>query len=701
MRTLSTLLLLLTLFKTASSQSLTIEWQRTLGGIDYEIPKAIKPTADGGYIVGGTTFSQDGDMLGNKGSADAYLIKLHADGSVAWKRTYGGSNDDGIHSLIVCADGGYLFTGYTKSKDGDIAGGFHGISDAWVVRLDAAGNILWQKVVGGSDYDVLLDVQQLADSEGGFILAGYTMSKNGDIAHKIGGDYNQDVWMMKLGGNGGIQWEKTFGGTDHDVAYALQATYNGFVVCAISQSANGQITHNKGQKDVWVYKVDYAGTLVWQYNYGGTGNDFGYAITAAQNGEWVIAGGTTSTDGDFAGNHGTLDAFVLKLDADGKKIWSKCYGGSALDQVQQICAKNDGSLVLTGTAESTDGDVAGNYGKSDFWAVGLTATGNIQWQQNFGGSDIDDAFAGTVAAGGNSIVLAGTSFSADRDVTVSKGGGDIWVIKVQPKAPMITQQPANIEACAGSQVQLTVKATQTDTYQWQQFINNQWQALLDNALFQGTQTGTLTVKDITGLHQQSFRCVLKNAYATTTTNRVSISVMQLPVITLQPADAQTCSNAAIRLLANANGASQWQWQQKKGTVWQNMNNEQQPTLTVKPAFNALQPFVEYRLVAKNACGSVTSASAKVTVWDCSIPNAFSPNGDNTHDTWNLNFLKNFPGSTVEVFTRGGNLVYEQRTNNSNWDGTYNGKPLPSGVYYYVVRIKALQQELKGALLLIR
>lgn len=701
MRHLLIFILLLTLFKTASSQALTIEWQRTLGGIDYDMPKAIKPTTDGGYIVGGTTFSQDGDMLGNRGIADAYLIKLTADGSVAWKRTYGGSYDDGIHSLIVCVDGGYLFTGYTKSKDGDVANGLHGIADAWIVRLDAAGNILWQKVVGGSDYDVLLDVQQLADSQGSFIAAGYTMSADGDITNKIGGNFNQDVWMMKLGANGDIQWEKTFGGTDHDVAYALQATYNGFVVCAISQSANGQITNNKGQKDIWVYKVDYTGTLVWQYNYGGTGNDFGYAITTAQDGGWFIAGGTTSGDGDFAGNHGTLDAFVLKLDTDGKKLWSKCYGGSALDQVQQICAKNDGSLVLTGTAESKDGDVIGNYGKSDFWVVGLTATGNIQWQQNFGGSDIDDAFAGSVAAGGNSIVLAGTSFSADRDVTVSKGGGDIWVIKVHPKAPMITQQPTNAAACAGETVQLTVKATQTDSYQWQQLINNQWQAVQDNTLFQGTQTATLTVKDITGLHQQWFRCVLKNQYATIS-DRAGIQVLLLPVITLQPADAQTCSNTELRLHGNANGANQWQWQQKTdAAAWQNISNAQQPTLTVKPAFNALQPFAEYRLVAKNVCGSVTSASAKVTVWDCSIPNAFSPNGDNTHDTWNLNFLKNFPGSTVEVFTRGGNLVYEQRTNNNSWNGTYNGKPLPTGVYYYIIRIKALQQELTGTLLLVR
>jgi gliding motility-associated-like protein len=682
--------------------SSNITWQRTLGGSDYELPKIIKPLPDGGYITGGTTYSTDGDMAGNKGIADIFLAKLRVDGSVIWKRTYGGSNDDGLHSVVACADGGYLLAGYTKSANGDVIPGFHGVVDAWIVRLDANGNILWQKVIGGSDYDVVLDARQLADSQGSFILVGYTMSTNGDITHKIGGANNQDVWMLKLDSNGDVQWQKTFGGTDHDIGYTLEATYNGFVVCATSQSTNGQITNNKGQKDVWLYKTDYAGNLLWQYNYGGSGSEQGYDISPTLEGGWLLAGITDSKDGDFAGNHGASDAFLLKVDAQGKKLWSRCYGGTFHDQAQKAWVKPDGSIAMVAINESSNGDATGNYGAADYWALQLSATGNILWQQHFGGTSVDAAFAGCTATdAAQAIVMAGTTYSTDKDIANSMGNGDVWVIKVLPDAPVITLQPVDTAVCPSQTASFTLAANNADTYQWQQYQNNQWVNLSNNTVYEGALTASLLVKNVSGMHGRRFRCLLTNHISQTISNNVQLNLLNLPVITLQPVSVQTCWGSNVQLNAAATHATQLQWQQYTGTTWQNINGYNQATLKLTPAYNPQKPVTAYRLVAANACGTATSQTATVTVYDCTVPNAFSPNGDNIHDTWNLDFLNHFTGSTVEVFTRGGQKVYEQRGNATPWNGIVSGKPLPAGVYYYIIRIRQMQQELAGSLLIIR
>jgi PKD repeat protein len=179
-----------------SNEFLSIAWQRCLGGSDGDRASSIQQTSDGGYIVAGSTLSDDGDVSGNHGDRDAWVVKLDADGKVLWQRCLGGSNLDSASSIQQTSDGGYIVAGETSSDDGDVSGN-HGDRDAWLVKLDADGKIAWQRCLGGSIEDGARSVQQTVD--GGYILAGYTESIDGDVSGNHG---DRDALVVKLDDGG-------------------------------------------------------------------------------------------------------------------------------------------------------------------------------------------------------------------------------------------------------------------------------------------------------------------------------------------------------------------------------------------------------------------------------------------------------------------------------------------------------------------
>jgi len=173
-------------------QSPGIEWQRALGGSNLDTTYSIQQTSDGGYIVAGYTESNDGDVSGNHGYYDFWVVKLDGNGNIQWQKCLGGSTHDAPFSIQQTSDGGYIVAGCTYSNDGDVSGN-HGKDDFWVVKLDSDGNIQWQKALGGSSNDWAHSVQQTSD--GGYIVAGDTYSNDGDVSgyHRDG-----DFWVVKL-----------------------------------------------------------------------------------------------------------------------------------------------------------------------------------------------------------------------------------------------------------------------------------------------------------------------------------------------------------------------------------------------------------------------------------------------------------------------------------------------------------------------
>ena len=293
---------------------------------------------------------------------------------IQWQKCLGGSSGDGAYSIQQTTDGGYIVAGYTSSNNGDVSG-HHGstfFSDYWVVKLDVSGNIQWQKCLGGGIDDFSYSIQQTAD--GGYVVAGYIFSIDGDISGNHG---NDDFWVVKLDAAGNIQWQKCLGGSEYDYAFSIrQTTEGGFIVAGGSNSNDGDVSGNHGSDDFWIVKLDPVGNIQWQKCLGGSNLDYGASsIRQTTDGGYIVTGETYSNDGDVSGNHGTYDYWVVKLDASGNIQWQKCLGGGAWDKAYSIQQTTDGGYIVAGVTGSNDGDVSGNLGGNDFWVVKLGANG--------------------------------------------------------------------------------------------------------------------------------------------------------------------------------------------------------------------------------------------------------------------------------------------------------------------------------------
>ena len=347
-----------------------IEWERVMGGTYWDQATSTQQTADSGYIVAGWTESNDGDVSGKHGglySADLWLVKLDSLGTIEWQKCLGGSGDDFANDVDQTADGGYVLTGLTYSNDGDVTDYNGGAPDVWVVKVDAWATVQWGKSFGGSSYEYSLSVQQTNDT--GFVVAGYTNSTDGEVNGNHG---DIDAWLLKLDANGLLQWQKCLGGVDDEYGMDISQTMDGgYLFTGNTDSNDGDASGNHGGRDGWVVKLDSIGALEWQRCLGGTSGDYATSSWQTVDGGYIVAGTTYSNNGDVSGFHGGADQRVVKLDSSGTVQWQKCMGGLAAEQAHGIQQTADGGYVVVGETASTDGDVSGNHGIWDGWVVKL------------------------------------------------------------------------------------------------------------------------------------------------------------------------------------------------------------------------------------------------------------------------------------------------------------------------------------------
>ncbi|WP_420321042.1 hypothetical protein [Flagellimonas sp.] len=412
-----------------------VDWIKSYGGTGEDTAQSVIQTSDGGYAVLGFSNSMDGDMVGKTTDVNDYwLLKLDAEGNLMWNKTYGGSKDDRGQSVIQTTDGGYAIVGYAMSDDGDGSNneGFH---DNWMLRLDASGNILWEKSFGFSGHDHSYDVVQTSD--GGFFFSGFLdVTSSGGDGNNGKGNYLTrhgvgEFWGTKLDADGNLQWRRYFGGSNNDRSYGVvQADDGGFVLAGASESNDFDITDPKGSYDFWVLKVSGTGDLLWQKSYGGTGIDKAYAIAKTADNGYVITGNTFSTDTDISKNNGESDVWLIKIDDNGNLVWEKSFGGTAFDAAQGLNLTTDGGFVIAGNSKSADGDAIENMGENDLWLIKTDSEGNIEYQKTFGGSGIDFGFDAIQNAEG-SLILVGETASDDFPELQSKGLTDLVVIKIK------------------------------------------------------------------------------------------------------------------------------------------------------------------------------------------------------------------------------------------------------------------------------
>jgi len=347
-------------------------WAATYGGADYEELVSVSQTADGGYIAAGRTASF------GAGGGDMLVIRLDESGAVAWQKTCGGTEFDYAFSAQQTADGGFIVGGATMSAG--VA--YH---DIWLLKLDAAGSIQWQKTYGGASSENAYTVQQTTD--GGYVVG----------ARFDGGALS----VIRLDASGTVVWQQS-GGFLIDSYNCIQQTADGGFIAVGSKSSNST--------DILLVKLDAAGSVSWQKVYYSAGsNNQVHAIRQAPDGGYIMATSASTASG--------IDFLAVKLDASGAISWQKSFGGAGMDLVHAVQPTADGGYVLAGETNSF------GAGSNDILVIKLDGTGNIQWQQTYGGSDYEYPRSIQQTTDGGYVIGATTrSFGA--------GGGDFFVLRL-------------------------------------------------------------------------------------------------------------------------------------------------------------------------------------------------------------------------------------------------------------------------------
>ena len=280
-----------------------------------EFAKSVALKSDSTYIIGGVSMSNDGDVTGLHGSGnfDYWIINLDNAGNLLWQRCFGGTGPEMKGTANVTYDGKIVAFGQAGSLDGDVTGFIGGGGDYWIMKTDTSNTILSQKCLGGTSADQGYYFQPTSDS--GYILAGYSNSTDGDVTgvHSFYGDY----WIVKLDSSFNIIWQNCFGGTGLDVpASIIETSDNGYIVNGYTESNDGNVTGNHSTlQDFWILKLDSSGNFQWQIALGGSDNELGNSVCQTTDSGFIVTGSTFSIDGDLlnSGYHGNGDAWVVKL----------------------------------------------------------------------------------------------------------------------------------------------------------------------------------------------------------------------------------------------------------------------------------------------------------------------------------------------------------------------------------------------------
>jgi hypothetical protein len=290
-----------------------IVWSRIFGKPDaYDAGRGVLQTADGGYVLVGLTQS-----YGVEGSADAWLIKIDANGTELWNRTFGGEYFEAGNCVDQTADSGYIIIGSTESY------GTEGSADAWLIKTDANGNEQWNRTYGGPDYEDVSNGQQTVD--GGYVFIGV----------KPLPDYTTDIWVVKTDASGNTVWDKTFGGTDYDTGYSIQQLSDGgyFIVGDYTDPVTMGI-------DAYAAKLDGNGNEQWNQSFDvNETEDCGYYGIQTTDGGYLITG--------YTGNimDAASDVLLIKLEAESAPALSVEVSGGMGANV---------AIMNSGTADATN-----------------------------------------------------------------------------------------------------------------------------------------------------------------------------------------------------------------------------------------------------------------------------------------------------------------------------------------------------------
>ena len=346
-------------------------------------------------------------------------------GFITWQKLFGGSSVDIATSVQQTSDHGYIVSGLSGSPD--IPGVVnHGATDFYILKLDAMGVVVWQEMFGGSNIDWGNTVKQTSD--GGYILAGPSNSTDIPGVTNHGGF---DIYVLKLNSNGDVVWEKMYGGSGDDSAASIQQIADGgYVVAGYSNSTDLPGVINHGSDDAYILKINSSGAVVWQKKYGGSSSERVNSMQLTGDGGFIIAGYSDSSDIPGLTNHGPAgseDWYIIRLDSNGDMVWQKMYGDTGDDAVNSIKQTSDLGYIVAGGFNNI-----GSITKLD-------TSGDIIWQKSFGDSDLDTYnFVQQTTDGG--YIVCGSTESTDIPGAPSHGGQDGYIFKLDTSGNVIWQK---------------------------------------------------------------------------------------------------------------------------------------------------------------------------------------------------------------------------------------------------------------------
>ncbi|MFA7617267.1 MAG: T9SS type A sorting domain-containing protein [Weeksellaceae bacterium] len=363
-----------------------MEWQKSFGGSGSDYLYSAALTKEGGYILGG---SSDSPKSGDKkedgfGNMDFWILKLNPEGKEEWQLTLGGIGNDQLQSIQQTADGGYIVGGSSdsspiKDSDGKTIGSkteeSRGSMDYWVIRLSPEGQIEWEKTFGGSFSDRLKDILILED---GFLIAGTSNSPLGTGSKTVQHYGENDYWLIKLDDRGNEIWQKAYGGDGDDSLAQIISTENGYLIAGSSNSKpnpdGGKTATNGEGTDFWVVEIDRDGNTIWDATYDIGRWDVLVSVAATDQNEYLLSGYASSeTLGRKTDSKGVNDYAVIKINSKGESLWQKTIGGMGSDQLKGAVQMRDGGYLLAGNSDSkkSDDKDRASIGGNDYWVVKL------------------------------------------------------------------------------------------------------------------------------------------------------------------------------------------------------------------------------------------------------------------------------------------------------------------------------------------
>lgn len=435
-----------------TAQSQDILWEKSYGGKNAEYLFDAQPTADYGFILAGSSLS---NKTGNKtdnnnGDLDYWVWKMDEKGELDWQKSFGGSGFDLLQSIKNTRDGGFILAGTSSSNvDFQKKDSCRGVTDFWVIKLDAKGEEQWQKTIGGSGQDELLCAFQTRD--GGYMLGGSSSSSPILITSEGGTEEdnsiknlkpdlygkseksrgNMDYWIVKLDKTGVIQWQKTYGGEYADLLRGMEQTKDGgYILGGYSNSPqSGEKTDaTNGIGDYWIVKIDDVGSIEWQKTYGGNGDNQLYVIHQTEDGGYIAGGNSNSTTSltSVGGNvRSGTDFWVLKMDEKGAVVWSETYDFGKVDILTSLVENKDHTYLIGGYAQNESSNSLEKVikkdeeGINDYIALKIDEKGEKLWDKTVG-SDGEDILRKLIETRDGGYLMAGTSNAQSASGSLNK-----------------------------------------------------------------------------------------------------------------------------------------------------------------------------------------------------------------------------------------------------------------------------------------